>query len=29
MSEGENIADQLRRAFYGSAWHGPSLMELL
>lgn len=29
MSEAENIADQLRRAFYGSAWHGPSLMELL
>lgn len=29
MSEGENIADQLRRAFYGSAWHGPALMELL
>ena len=23
------IADQLRRAFDGSAWHGPALMELL
>ena len=29
MSEPERIADQLRRAFDGSAWHGPSLMELL
>ena len=28
-SEGALIADQLRRAFYGSAWHGPALMELL
>src|SRR5436853_2793238 len=27
--EGARIADQLRRAFYGSAWHGPALMELL
>ena len=29
VSEGERIADQLRRAYYGSAWHGPALMELL
>lgn len=29
MSEAEFIADQLHRAFYGSAWHGPALMELL
>jgi uncharacterized damage-inducible protein DinB len=29
QSEGARIADQLRRAFYGSAWHGPALMELL
>ena len=29
MSEAEFIADQLQRAFYGSAWHGPALMELL
>ena len=29
MSEAEFIADQLDRAFYGSAWHGPALMELL
>lgn len=28
-SEASGIADQLRRAFYGDAWHGPSLMELL
>jgi len=28
-SEAENIADQLRRAFDGSAWHGPALLELL
>jgi uncharacterized damage-inducible protein DinB len=28
-SEAARIADQLRRAFDGSAWHGPSLMELL
>jgi len=28
-SEASLIADQLRRAFYGSAWHGPALMELL
>lgn len=29
MSEAELIADQLRRAFYGEAWHGPAMMELL
>ena len=28
-SEATGIADQLRRAFEGSAWHGPSLLELL
>ena len=28
-SEAEGIADQLRRAFDGSAWHGPALLELL
>ena len=28
-SEGALIADQLHRAFYGTAWHGPALMELL
>jgi uncharacterized damage-inducible protein DinB len=28
-SEGARIGDQLRRAFYGSAWHGPALLELL
>jgi uncharacterized damage-inducible protein DinB len=28
-SEPARIADQLKRAFYGSAWHGPALMELL
>lgn len=29
MSEPERIADQLRRAFEGDAWHGPALLELL
>jgi uncharacterized damage-inducible protein DinB len=29
MSEAALIADQLRRAFNGDAWHGPALMELL
>jgi len=29
MSEPARIADQLRRAFDGSAWHGPALLELL
>ena len=28
-SEAERIADQLRLAFEGSAWHGPALLELL
>ena len=28
-SESSLIADQLRRAFDGSAWHGPSVLELL
>lgn len=27
--EAGRIADQLRRAFDGSAWHGPALLELL
>jgi uncharacterized damage-inducible protein DinB len=29
MGEAERIADQLRRAHEGNAWHGPSLNELL
>ena len=29
QSEAGRLADQLQRAFYGDAWHGPSLMELL
>ena len=29
MSETARIADQLRRAFQGDAWHGDSLLELL
>lgn len=29
MSEGMRIADQLRRAFEGDAWHGLALLELL
>jgi len=29
MSEARLIADQLRRAFYGDAWHGPAMLELL
>lgn len=29
MRETERIKDQLRRAFEGSAWHGPSLKELV
>ncbi|HEY0004791.1 MAG TPA: DinB family protein [Pyrinomonadaceae bacterium] len=29
MTEVESILDQLRRAFEGQAWHGPSVMELL
>jgi len=28
-SESARIADQLRRAFDGNAWHGPALLELL
>jgi uncharacterized damage-inducible protein DinB len=28
-SEPSRIADQLRRAFEGDAWHGPALLELL
>lgn len=28
-SESARIADQLRRAFEGEAWHGPALLELL
>ena len=28
-SESALIADQLRRAFEGDAWHGPALLELL
>jgi uncharacterized damage-inducible protein DinB len=28
-SEPVRIADQLRRAFHGNAWHGPALLELL
>ncbi len=29
MTELERIADQLKRAYEGSAWHGPSVMEAL
>jgi len=29
VNESTRIADQLRRAFDGSAWHGPSVLELL
>jgi uncharacterized damage-inducible protein DinB len=29
VSEATRIADQLRRAFDGTAWHGPALLELL
>ena len=29
MTELERIADQLKRAFEGNAWHGPSVMEVL
>jgi uncharacterized damage-inducible protein DinB len=29
MSEAARIADQLRCAFRGEAWHGPSVLELL
>ena len=27
--ESARLADQLQRAFYGGAWHGPAVMELL
>jgi len=29
VSEASRIADQLRRAFSGAAWHGPAVFELL
>lgn len=29
MSESTRIADQLKRAFHGDAWHGESLFEIL
>ncbi len=29
LAEAVRIADQLRRAFEGDAWHGPALLELL
>ena len=29
MTETERIADQLKRAFEGEAWHGPSVLESL
>ena len=29
MQETRKLADQLRRAFYAEAWHGPSVMEVL
>lgn len=29
MSESKKIADQLRRAFAGEAWHGDALLEIL
>jgi uncharacterized damage-inducible protein DinB len=29
MSETARIADQLHRAFYGEAWHGDSLLQIL
>jgi uncharacterized damage-inducible protein DinB len=29
MTEIERIAEQLKRAFTGNAWHGPSVMEVL
>ena len=28
-AESSGIADQLQRAFHGSAWHGPAVMEIL
>ena len=29
MNEVERMSDQLKRAFEGNAWHGPSVMEVL
>ena len=29
MNEVERIADQLKRAFEGKAWHGPSVLEVI
>jgi uncharacterized damage-inducible protein DinB len=29
MSESARLADQIRRAFDGEAWHGDSMLELL
>ncbi len=29
MRELDRIADQLKRAFEGEAWHGPAVMEIL
>jgi hypothetical protein len=29
MTESVRLADQIRRAFEGNAWHGDSLLELL
>lgn len=29
MKETDRICDQLKRAFSGNAWHGPSVMEIL
>jgi uncharacterized damage-inducible protein DinB len=29
MNEVERIADQLKRAFEGEAWHGPSVLEII
>ena len=29
MTQGENLADELRRALHKGAWHGPALEELL
>jgi hypothetical protein len=29
MKETERIADQLKRAFTGEAWHGPAVLEIL
>ena len=29
MTEGNRIAEQLRRMMFGTAWHGPSVLEAL